>query len=105
MTDQELLKRAANAAAVEYDPEKSKPHPVSGAFWGLWLLIKGEPYEGQRRYWNPLTDDGDALRLAVDLRMDIMAGKFADDASEKDAHEQMRRSIVRVAAETGEFMQ
>ena len=34
-TDRELLELAAKAAAIEYDPSRSKPHPVSGAFWGL----------------------------------------------------------------------
>ncbi len=64
-TDRELLEAAARAAGVKYDPERSKPHPKSGAFWGLWLTYDREPTEHDRRYWNPLTDDGDALRLSV----------------------------------------
>ena len=71
MTDKELLEMAAKAADVKYDAEASKPHPKSGAFWGLWLVIDGEPSEYQRRYWNPLTDDGDALRLAVKLNLRV----------------------------------
>lgn len=63
----ELLGMAAKAAGVRYDPELSKPHPTSGAFWGLWLLYDREPTEHDRRHWNPLEDDGDALRLAVKL--------------------------------------
>lgn len=61
----ELLEMAAKAAGVDYDPEKSFPKKPSGVFFGLWLNIKCEPYDGQPRRWNPLKDDGDALRLAV----------------------------------------
>lgn len=118
-TDKELLELAAKAAGIDYDPDKSKPHPVSGAFWGLWLRIKGEPYEGQRRYWSPLTDDGAALRLAVALRLKIIPGKYPGNgctveaqrsgiagctAFRDDKHEQMRYAIVRVAAEIGKAM-
>lgn len=69
MDDRELLKAAAKAAGIRYDAEASKPHPKSGAFWGLWLTFDHEPSEYDRRYWTPLTDDGDALRLAVKLRI------------------------------------
>ena len=70
-TDRELLELAAKAAAIEYDPRRSKPHPVSGAFWGLWLVIHGEPNEHTRRYWNPLADAGDRYRLARHLGLTI----------------------------------
>lgn len=72
MDDRELLELAARAAGIRYDKEASKPHPTSGAFFGLWLQIDGEPYEGQRRRWNPLTDDADAFRLAVSLGIDLL---------------------------------
>ena len=113
-TDRELLELAAKAAGVAFDPEKSKPHLVSGAFWGLWLRIKGEPYEGQRRYWNPLTDDGDALRLAVKLRIRVAnmsprACAFTGlqefwEPEGDDACKATRRAIVRAAAEIGKAM-
>lgn len=68
LEDIALLERAAQNVGIEYDPELARPHPISGAFFGLWLKIKGEPYEGQRRHWNPLQDDGDAFRLLMLLR-------------------------------------
>ena len=69
MDEKQMLLMAAKAAGIEYDAEASKPHPISGAFFGLWLVYRHEPSEYARRYWNPLTDDGDALRLAVKLRI------------------------------------
>jgi len=116
MTDRELLELAAKAADVKYDAEASKPHPKSGAFWGLWLVIHGEPSEYQRRYWKPLTDDGDALRLAVKLEIAInpFAGKTVVahtesgrlghekwDCWDDDPYAATRRAIVRAAAEIG----
>jgi hypothetical protein len=48
MTDRELLELASLAADVEYDPDNEHLF-----------------------HWNPLDDDGDALRLAVKLQIDI----------------------------------
>jgi hypothetical protein len=111
MTDKELLELAAKAADVKYDAEASKPHPKSGAFWGLWLVIDGEPSEYQRRYWNPLTDDGDALRLAVKLNLFNTRSKGYEwpDAElfarhEDDPYAATRRAITRAAAEIGKAM-
>jgi hypothetical protein len=108
MTDRELLEAAAKAAGINYDPEASKPHPKSGAFFGLWLIFDREPSEYDRRRWNPLTDDGDALRLAVRLRMDVFTavnGCYVElgkeQVSEKsfdDPYAATRRAIVRAAA-------
>ncbi len=111
MNDRELLELAAKAAGIKYDPEASKPHPKSGAFFGLWLVYHREPTENDRRYWNPLTDDGDALRLAVKLHM-FDAGLFMalrleetrKDPSKND-YEITRRAIVRAAAEIGKGME
>lgn len=122
MTDRELLELAAKAAGIDYDPDKSKPHPVNGAFWGLWLIIKGEPYEGQRCRWKPLTDDGDALRLAVALNLDVLQEPVSSKSNAvevvaniegiefqpwawenraPDPYAATRRAIVRAAAEIG----
>jgi hypothetical protein len=35
------------------------------------MFLKGERGPTNSKYWNPLTDDGDALRLAVKLRLCI----------------------------------
>ena len=72
LSDRSLLEDAAKAAGIEYDAEASKPHPRSGAFWGLWLVYHHEPSEYDRRRWNPLTDDGDALRLQVKLNLGLV---------------------------------
>jgi hypothetical protein len=114
--DLELLEAAAKVAGVKYDPNASKPHPKSGAFWGLWLTFDREPNEYDRRYWNPLTDDGDALRLAVKLKLKITIGNAivmvesrwpTPDAGERfdsddEAASATRRAIVRAAAAMAE---
>lgn len=49
MDDKQLLRFAARAAGM-----------------AVWTDIDGNLYSGEpERQWNPLTDDGDALRLAV----------------------------------------
>lgn len=64
--------------------------------------------------WNPLTDDGDALRLAVKCNLDVCVGYASvsaclqDDGSfhrtveiKEDPHLATRLAIVRAAAEIG----
>ena len=58
LSDPELLKLAARAAGIDWFDE-----PALQA--GKGLHMKSGPF------WNPLTDDGDALRLAVKLRIDL----------------------------------
>ena len=109
-TDRELLEMAAKAAGIQYDADASKPHPNSGAFWGLWLEFDREPSEYDRRYWNPLTDCGDALRLAVKLGITDLAlavGRYVmlEKHREGDNIEAItRRAITRAAAEIGKEM-
>jgi hypothetical protein len=71
--------------------------------------------------WNPLTDDGDALRLAVKLGMKIYPGEAypwneeyadwpiqfgcaVDEDEEPDSYAATRRAIVRAAASIGETL-
>ena len=58
--------------------------------------------------WNPLTDDGDALRLAVKLHLPVEAViAFVAQREiewEKDPYAATRRAIVRAAAEIGKAM-
>ena len=108
MTDRELLELAAKASGIEYGTKRSTP-PTPALYLG--------PSGG---WWNPLTDDGDALRLAVKLRINIehcrtMGGKFVElhawpvgrgdcagvEAFEDDECAATRRAIVRAAAELG----
>lgn len=97
-TDRELLELAAKAAGIE-------PH---GAMRADWL-------NGSSTYWNPLTDRGDALRLAVKLGMLVDVTSFSTTAivngdihaAEKhngDPDAATCRAIVRAAAAIGEGM-
>lgn len=112
-TDRELLEMAAKAARYQY------------AKHGGYIVVDGIPGN-----WNPLTDDGDALRLAVKLRLSIdhnhpadqqhwvaadrngcegcyapvscVEDDFEDESQRSSA---TRRAIVRAAAEIGKAMQ
>ncbi len=103
MTDREYLEFAAKAAGIEvfFDSE------------GDCYRVKES---GNRCYWNPLSFDGDALRLAVkcgiDLRFpgpivqaasDSMPRAVTEDAKD-DPYAATRRAIVRAAAEIGRSM-
>jgi hypothetical protein len=64
-------------------------------------------WNGPDKDWNPLTDDGDALRLAVKLDLIVTIGAARDcdgrlslDNSD-DPYAATRRAIVRAAAEIG----
>ena len=105
MNDKELLENAAKAAG--YDVEFM---PMSGA-----NIVSGE----RCGLWRPLDDDGDALRLA--LQLDIVVWEFSqyDRAMVEvrygaargeywgkggDRFEDTRRVIVHAAAEIGKAM-
>ena len=100
MTDKELLAAAARAAGM--------PAFASGAT-GLRVASDGR---ASGYIWNPLTDDGDALRLAVQLKMDVkqwqsnsiavaLWDKHATEDATQDRYAATRRAIVRAAAEIG----
>lgn len=63
MDDRSLLERAAKAAGIELWHED---------VFTTGLTRKVSP--NGVLSWNPLTDDGDALRLAVQLRLDVLSG-------------------------------
>lgn len=102
MTDRELLEAAAKAAGI------------TGTYFSTFagdvaLLSDGEGP------WNPLTNDGDALRLAVKLGIGIstrdkkfpqVRRAFLSDiavfsVTDADPYAATRRSIVRAAAALG----
>lgn len=89
MQGRELLKLAAKAAEIEYSSTEEQ---------GL-SLITGE-------YWNPLDDDGDALRLAVTCLPFHILQYTAEDYKycNEDGFAATRRAIVRAAAEIGKAM-
>lgn len=107
MTDKELLELAAKAAGIDL---------VS---WGkpLKFAVKGST---PVQLWNPLTDDADALRLAVKLSLWVSVGSVehilstteasteqghrAIEPHEGDPYTATRRAIVRAAAEIGKAM-
>jgi hypothetical protein len=80
--DRELLKDAAKAA-------------------GYWAAEFNCPANLPRPDWNPLTNDGDALRLAV--KLGIMGRQSYNgqdyEAANKDPYAATRRAIVKTAAE------
>ena len=104
MSDKELLGLAAKAYGIEVTA----------------VVPDGIPHRFGGGYWNPLTDDGDALRLAVKLGLVIEIGYAArgflvvrtntDNWKEfREAwgncpYAATRRAIVRAAAEIGRNM-
>ena len=110
MTDRELLELAAKAAGIS-----------------VWTDIDGNHYSANgigaaEQQWNPLTDDGDALRLAVKLSMNVVVKTLPHaiyveayngqapavmetlaDVRRKDfdPYSATRRAITRAAAEIG----
>lgn len=98
MTDREYLEWAAKAAGIAVSW-----HEKHG------LLREAEFDFG---HWNPFTDDGDALRLAVKLfEPDEIAtiwnsvGSLRAGCIELDELAATRRAIVRAAAEIGRSME
>ena len=105
-TNPELLGLAAKAAGITHSRYPATEHGV---------------YHDGGKWWNPLTDDGDALRLAVKLRIDFQVfplnahmgpamvravvdrlGKsFGVEVENGDELAATRRAIVRAAAEIG----
>ena len=105
MTDHELLELAARAAGVE---SRKTPSKTLLARFGVTEWVE----------WNPLTDDGDALRLAVKLGLRIeintqvlgdtlVISEFYDNVEchNSDPYAATRRAIVKAAAEIGKDME
>lgn len=104
MTDRELLEMAAKAAGI------------SGAFENGVIWYKNE--FGDDAGFNPLADDGAALRLAVAMKFDIITDVPRDESyagtrnrsatayvdHDEDPCAATRLAIVRAAAEIGRAM-
>lgn len=114
MTDRELLELAAKAADI--------PHGADRIDCGLSLTNADGRHTSLPR-WNPLEDDGDALRLAVMLRIRVhplrdaveTTWTYADKLKcinignneglcDGDLCTATRRAIVRAATEIGRNM-
>lgn len=108
--DKELLELAAKAVGIE-----------TNKAGGVNQTYCYDRRDGVYKRWDPLADDGDALRLAVDLDMDVSlssrdkevtaftlscgAVSSYTEAYGNDKHAATRRAIVRAAAAIGEAMQ
>jgi hypothetical protein len=128
MTDRELLELAAKAAGlrVGFEPDR-KERGRYDLYWSrvhsqlVWHNKSTGSEYPEPLFWNPLTDDGDALRLAVKLRqmhidIDIestaayrndvhgIPRQFAGEPHNGDPLAATRRAIVRAAAEIGRQM-
>ena len=108
-TDRELLELAAKAAEMNY------VHELCGYY--------SDQEFNEVVHWNPITDDGDALRLAVKLGLSVcnsprigtswvcnehgrnIAEVVHDDAVSFNPYAATRRAIVRAAAEIGKGLQ
>lgn len=104
MTDRELLELAAKAAGE-----------ITPSWYG-----NANYFDGVLKRWNPLTDDGDALRLAVKLELlvdietcyHVIACKELMACVEHIGNDgngciyaATRRAIVRAAAEIGKGLE
>jgi hypothetical protein len=105
--DRELLELAAKAAGMEIVVDDN------GLVWR-------DGGSGSWPKWNPLTDDGDAFRLAVNLKLDVAFLGLVDEvfvesgsgdemasayvSYESDPLAATRRAIVLAAVEIGRVM-
>lgn len=115
MNDRELLELAAKAAGYNV-----RWHEIWNCFVHIDIYNIDNPPTpaGERKVWVPLTDDGDALRLAVKLEMQLRIlhkenqvsvygspdGRV-DEPVRSDPFSATRRAIVRTAAEIGRNME
>ena len=108
MDDRELLEKAARAAGYQVSWHDR---------WGCFVHVKPHNTDnpptmaGQRLVWVPLDDDGDALRLAVKIELQLRLRHSENEVSaygspegrvdegvRGDANAATRRAIVRAAA-------
>jgi hypothetical protein len=103
MKDREMLELAAAAAGF------------SDYFDGMIVSSPTDTFH----IWNPITDDGDAMRLAVRLRIPVtfpfgeetVRTRYGEDGTEpiylplgRDPYAATRRSIVLASAEIGKSL-
>ncbi len=102
-TDRELTEAAAKAAGIVY---------IHGCFDAALGLCVSVGADEDQEWWHPLDDDGDALRLAVKLKLcfgpnfdgDLAVcfgsnGRNITEPFGDDPYAATRRAIVRAAAE------
>ena len=113
--DREFLALAAKASGIKIEEWVEVGSDDFGRSKGFRLK------EDSNCFWNPLLDDGDALRLAVKLSMDINPYPTTNEVAAiqwghttvtqkvfervgSDPYAATRRAIVRAAAEIGKSM-
>ena len=94
MNDRELLEMAAKAAGLKV--KYTEPSLISGKVFQVFFHD-----DGYQADWHPLTDDGDALRLAVKLGITVFSPDCAEYHNGGDVCAAVRLAIVRAAAEIG----
>jgi hypothetical protein len=119
MNDRELLEMAAKAAGIHIDKSPCN----GGGIGNTGFDMAGNAVLDWHNYktWNPLTNDGDALRLAVDLSLAVFTGGvgcvsvsgwivcgvdakpigLTEHYGSSDKYAATRRAIVLAAAEIG----
>lgn len=110
MEDKQMLELAAKAAGIRLEWVFDQPKEVV-------IHWSGNPEDGGETRdwdWNPLDNDGDALRLAVECGINIFVypDEIAAAPSQTGTVEKIgackfktcRRAIVRAAAEIGRYM-
>lgn len=111
MNDRELLELAAKAIGKSLRWQSRPMKDVDGYIYHQVFA----QLEGQTREWNPLINDGDALRLAVDLGIELyFEGKEQSESvwanevmlwTEGNRHSATRKAITMAAAEIGRNME
>ena len=113
MTDREMLELAAKAAGILLcgyswigeNEDDDECEILESAF------VKTNPEQELATKWNPLTDDGDALRLAVRLHMQVSVTtescraetlpRLGVRVNDSDENLATRRAVVMAAAAVG----
>ena len=89
MTNQEMMELAAKAAGMNL------------TYCPIWGCMAKELQDSEGKYfdaktcWDPLTNDGDALRLAVKLRIDVYTLPINAEAVTVTAKRRMRSDLLR----------
>jgi hypothetical protein len=107
MNDREFLEAAAKAVGINFKCFVDEVTDYDSPHYGISAIQLGSTWNT----WNPLEDDGDALRLAVDLRLSIdLAVRSTAEETQRGstfslqhfvAHSATRRAIVHAAAMIG----
>lgn len=118
MNEREMLELAAKAVGYHVD------FSLCASFDGETYYTHDRGWHDGNHWWNPLIDDGDALRMAAKLRLDLcwnenegpwefnawpQGGGMGSNECPSEGHgddnaSAMRKAIVRAAAEIGKSM-